>query len=245
MERHRKWKNSGFKLTFNSWRAMVARCTNTDHKDYHNYGGRGIKICSQWINDFDVFFEDMGEKPKGLSIDRINNNGDYEPYNCRWADAKQQARNKQNSRLITLNGITKNLSAWAEENDMTSHVLRYRIQAGMKPNQLFSKEKVKPKDYRHLKNLSRKDNVIIEFDNQKLTIAQWAEKTGLRSDTIWHRIYDSKWPIQKALTVPASTWNHGTNTGYSKYKCRCIQCTEFNRLKSQRARDRLKLKQGE
>lgn len=241
----RKWLNSKFKTTYRSWIAMKARCTQPNHKDYYNYGGRGIKVCDRWLNNYDAFFEDMGEKPPKLTLDRINVNGNYEPHNCRWATITQQANNRRDNHKMTINGETKNISEWSNEKGIKRLTLRYRESVGMSPAELFSNEKLKPKNYSHLKNLSRKDNVIINFNNQSLTIAKWAEKTGLRPDTIWHRIHDSKMSIHDALTKTTDRhWNHGTNTGYSTYKCRCVDCTEFNRKKGQRARYIAKLKQG-
>jgi len=82
--------------TYSSWAGMKDRCTNQNHKSYNNYGGRGITVCERWM-DFRNFLEDMGERPEGMSIDRIDVNGDYEPGNCRWATAEQQSLNKRNS----------------------------------------------------------------------------------------------------------------------------------------------------
>lgn len=82
--------------TYSSWAGMKDRCTNQNHKSYNNYGGRGITVCERWM-DFRNFLEDMGERPDGMSIDRIDVNGAYEPGNCRWATAQQQSLNKRNS----------------------------------------------------------------------------------------------------------------------------------------------------
>ena len=115
--------------TYAAWRAMWARCTKPNHREWARYGGRGIVVCDRWSN-FNHFFADMGECPVDLSLDRIDNAGNYEPRNCRWATARQQAENRRSTRDLTHDGRTQSIAAWARETGLTHTCIWYRLKRG-------------------------------------------------------------------------------------------------------------------
>lgn len=123
------------------WRAMHNRCYNRNQKSYPNYGGRGIFVDARWHGKegFKAFLADMGERPLGASIDRIDNEGPYSPENCRWATKNDQAKNKRNNRWITANGETKHLAEWARSLGCHAATLLARIQAGMSEEEAVTK----------------------------------------------------------------------------------------------------------
>ena len=111
-----------------AWQRLRRRCYLKSCSDYPRYGGRGIVVCSRWLESFQNFFEDMGLRPgTKYEIDRIDNDGPYSPKNCRWATKKQQARNRRSNRLVTFRGETKCLAEWAEEVDIPYATIRARI----------------------------------------------------------------------------------------------------------------------
>lgn len=117
--------------TYIAWRNMISRCTNPKYAQFSDYGGRGITVCSRWRSSFGCFLEDMGICAPGLSLDRYpNNNGNYEPGNCRWATRNEQAQNTRTSFLITFNGQTKALSEWSRTVGIRADTIRYRIVSG-------------------------------------------------------------------------------------------------------------------
>lgn len=111
--------------TYRTWASMHQRCSNPKNKRWDDYGGRGIRVCDRW-SLFENFLADMGERPRGASIDRIDNDGNYEPGNCRWASSHEQSRNKRTSRMLTLRGVTKCASDWA-------------AQIGCQPTRIFTR----------------------------------------------------------------------------------------------------------
>lgn len=100
--------------TYKSWDTMKQRCFNLNFNCFHRYGGRGITICTRWLESFENFHADMGDRPEGMSLDRIDNNGNYEPENCRWSTAKEQANNRASNQKVTLNSQQYSVSALSE-----------------------------------------------------------------------------------------------------------------------------------
>lgn len=109
------------------WSEMIRRCHNPSCNVFHHYGGRGISVCDRWRKSFECFLEDMGMPPKGMSLDRIDNEAGYSKENCRWATRKQQSRNTRRNRLLTLNGETMCLAEWAERIGVSAKLLGTRI----------------------------------------------------------------------------------------------------------------------
>ena len=117
-------------ITYKTWKSMKQRCYNSKCKEFRYYGGRGIAICVRWLNSFENFLSDMGERPEGLSIERMNNNGNYEPSNCKWATPKEQMNNTRRNVILTLDGISLSISQWARKLSINKVTLRGRILSG-------------------------------------------------------------------------------------------------------------------
>lgn len=111
---------------YNAWASMKQRCSNPNATFFDRYGGRGIRVCERWI-DFSAFFEDMGERPKGATIERINNNDGYYKENCRWATKTEQARNRCSSRMFEYKGEQITLAELAEKVGIPYKILHARI----------------------------------------------------------------------------------------------------------------------
>lgn len=107
------------------YRAMIGRCFDDYRDRWHRYGGRGITVCSRWLESFENFLADMGRCPPGMTLERDDNDGDYTPDNCRWATGKEQARNRRTNRLLTHGGRTMCLTAWAEEMQIKRETLSF------------------------------------------------------------------------------------------------------------------------
>ena len=116
---------------YQAWLDMKARCCNPNYQHYSHYGGRGIGVCDRWKNSFQNFFLDMGSRPTAKhSLDRIDNDGDYCPENCRWATKAEQQNNKSTNRLITIGCVTLTIAQWTKEMGFDKTVIYNRLNSG-------------------------------------------------------------------------------------------------------------------
>jgi len=125
---------------YKTWTAVIQRCHNSQDKSYKDYGAKGISVCDSWRESFESFLADMGPRPsRKHSIDRYpNQNGNYEPRNCRWATSTEQNRNKRTNHLIASNGVTLCISEWSEKTGISVHAIRKRLRIGWSPETAVS-----------------------------------------------------------------------------------------------------------
>lgn len=132
-------KQANFAPEYNSWKSMKARCLSPTATEYHNYGGRGIQICERWlgIDGFKNFLEDMGRRPQGYTLDRIDSSKDYCPENCRWADWRTQGSNRRGLAMITYREKTQSLKDWSRELQLPYKLLVQRRCYGWSAERMF------------------------------------------------------------------------------------------------------------
>lgn len=155
---------------------------NPESQRYMDYGGRGIAICDEWHDDFDVFVEwamNAGYEI-GLTIDRMNNDGNYEPDNCRWITKKEQNRNKRTNVMVTYHNRTMSLMNWCEELDLPYYTIQKRIKKGMNPIEALEKPVKKPED----------------------SFANLCRKHGIKDSVVYDRIHKLGWDLERALNTP-------------------------------------------
>lgn len=176
---------------YDAWHTMIQRCNNPALKNYPNYGGRGIRVCERWTNGFAAFYEDMGDIPSAEhSLDRIDNNGNYEPSNCRWATRAEQDRNKRTNRYYDHDGRSMTLTEWSKELNVSPTSLKARLRKGMTIGEVIS-EPIGP--YRPF---------TLEYQGRTLSAREWSEITGIPTRMIRTRVRGLGWSAEKALTTP-------------------------------------------
>jgi hypothetical protein len=180
--------------TYKSWSDMKSRCSNPKRLDYSDYGGRGINVCDRWVDSFSLFLADMGFRPSGTTLDRLDVNGDYCPENCRWATAKQQQRNKRNTKHVIFRGGAKSLAEWAEVLHLPYDVIRYRLKAGWTPEEAFTIPVRDLEDF-------------LTLDGVKKTKAQWCKEKGITQNALLGRLRRG-WSVADALNTPVAAKKH-------------------------------------
>lgn len=188
----------GHSKEYRAWCSMINRCERTTEERYPLYGGRGIAVCNRWRNSFEKFLEDVGPAPSAKhSIDRIDNDGNYEPENVRWATNSEQVKNSSRARIITFNGISKNICDWARELGVNRQTLQMRID-----HYGWSIEKAMTTPALKGRWANNGRGELVEFQGKELTLPEWAKEVGINYRTIHKRIYQHNWSIKKALTTP-------------------------------------------
>jgi hypothetical protein len=186
--KHGHKARAGGSGTYNSWRSIIGRCCNPNQRSYKMYGAKGVTVCARWRESFVNFLEDMGPRPEGTSIDRIDNSLGYEPSNCRWSTRVEQSRNRSFARKISYAGKSQCLAEWADEYQIKYGLLKRRLSAGWEMESALTTPNLK-------------SDRPITFDGETLLISQWARKLSVHPRTLFNRIHRG-WPIARALTEP-------------------------------------------
>lgn len=139
-----------------AWRNFVSRCTNPDNAHFKNYGGRGIKVCDAWLESLTAFVEHIGPRPSpGMTVERIDNNGNYEPGNVKWATRKVQARNKRSTFQVAIDDRKQCIQDWATDLGVTANHFYRRMRKGMTPQQAIEDVMTNPPKVRGPYQLSK------------------------------------------------------------------------------------------
>jgi hypothetical protein len=172
-------RQGGHEPLYKLWSAMKDRCLNPDSKHYHRYGGRGITMCAEWVEDYAAFASAVSERPEGATLDRIDNNGNYEPNNVRWATKQEQANNRVTNVFITHEGLTMSLADWARHKGWKYGLLTSRWKKGLRGDELLA-----PPEYERGK--------LVEYKGELRTLPEWAKVLGVNYQTLRWRLNNGR-----------------------------------------------------
>jgi len=189
---------------YKAWDGMKQRCFNPNDKSYPNYGGRGIRVCARWLgpNGFVHFLADVGPRPSSRhSIDRINNDGNYAPGNCRWATPIEQQSNRRNNVHVRVGDVTRTAAAWGRRLGAERHRVLARIAWGWSAEDAATRPR-RPRETR------------LTVDGVTRLYVEWAAQTGIPASVITCRIRRG-WPPADAVSIPvvqAKRWGKWTRS---------------------------------
>ena len=161
------------------WVAIKDRCLNPGNKAYHRYGGRGITVAKEWVDDFALFQAAVGPRPKGATLDRIDNSKGYEPNNVRWTNRKVQANNRETNVVLTYNNMTMTLAQWSDHLGWKYGLLASRWKKGLRGDALFEPPKVVR-------------NQEVTYRGETMTLPEWSKKYGVPYATLMWRHKNGK-----------------------------------------------------
>lgn len=204
-------KRNGRRVTeYTIWANMRMRCENQGDANYHNYGQRGISVCDRWRGEhgYENFLADMGRRPSPKhSIDRKNNDGNYELGNCRWATTTEQANNRRNSRVLEFNGRAQTVTQWAREIGVVPGVLMYRLKLGWSVDRTLT-EPYAPRSWGPRRSRDGRDtDPVVEFRGLQKRATEWASEFGMPPDVVRRRVYRDGWNIERALRQPVRSFS--------------------------------------
>lgn len=190
-----------FKSEYSTWQGMHFRCTNPKNHAYHNYGARGISVCPEW-GTFDKFMEDMGPRPPGKSLDRINNDGNYSKENCRWATQREQCNNYRPNRIVEYKGKLYTFVQLAEAHNIRPDTLARRLRYGWALDKAIETPVLPVGTMTEAKRAGRaRIGTQITFMGRTQNISAWAREFGIRPHIIYGRLAWG-WSVEKAITTP-------------------------------------------
>jgi hypothetical protein len=177
---------------------MKARCNNPNVESYHLYGGRGINVCDRWDNGengltgFECFIADMGARPSNKhSIERIDNNGNYEPGNCEWASKEKQDRNKRINHWVEYDGQRLILADAIRLSGMPAKLVDNRLRRGLTLEMALTTP---------AENYDKERTILVEFRGKKMNLKAAAKEAGIKYHTVYMRV-SKGWPVEKALNT--------------------------------------------
>lgn len=208
MSKHRHYKR---------WWGMIDRCSNKKNPSYAHYGGRGIKVCERWL-DINNYIADLPDGYfEGAEIDRIDNNGDYEPGNVRWATTSENCDNRRTRHSIEFMGQAKSITAWAKDIGINEATLRDRLfTSNWSIEKAITTPRMTPEEVGRLvtnkrwaghaakrKSVPRHLTVKrFEYLGKQMSIRELSEETGISIDLLRKRLCERNWPIEKAVKKP-------------------------------------------